>query len=507
MTSGIGTFGAGKRPNIIFIMTDQQRFDSIAALGAGWMRTPNLDRLVREGVSFNNCFVNSPVCVTARASLFAGKYPHKTGVFHNFQPWEPTWVKWLADAGYHCVNIGKMHINPYQAMGGFHQRFVVENKDRPLFLDEHARAFYDEWDKALKSHNIVKPSRYNRYAKDPDAYEKAVGCFLWEDDEQLHSDFFVGNTAKWWLEDRKAETPLFLQIGFPGPHPPYDPSARYLAMYENADIPVPELTEAELARQPKAQEALRQNMIDFNFDSIRWKRLPSRDDLLKIRRHYAANVTMIDDKIGELIATLEAKGDLENTIVIFTSDHADALGDHGHIQKWTMYDTVLRVPLIFWAPGMGLKPASVDTPMELMDVAPTILEACGIEVPGDWDAQSLWPTLTDGTPPGDGIVYAELARDHIQTGAEFIVMRRDADWKIVWYAGEDDGELYDLRADPDERDNLWFDPRHAERRDRWIDEIKDRAVLGMLKGRQVELPKPQQPMPTKAEQSRKQSGK
>jgi len=136
-------------------------------------------------------------------------------------------------------------------------------------------------------------------------------------------------------------------------------------------------------------------------------------------------------------------------------------------------------------------------------VAPTILEACGVDVPGDWDAESLWPTLLEGAPPGDGVIYAELARDHIQTLAEFIVMRRDRNWKIVWYAGEKDGELYDLRADPEERENLWFDPRHAERKERWIDEMKDRMVLGMLKGRQVVLPTPQQPMPTTAGQSRK----
>lgn len=494
MTFKPGEPGSGTMPNIIFIMTDQQRFDSIAALGASWMHTPNLDRLVREGVSFTNCFVNSPVCVTARASLFAGKYPHKTGVFHNFQPWEPTWVKWLADSGYHCVNIGKMHINPYHAMGGFHQRFVVENKDRPLFLDEHPRAFYDEWDKALKAHNIVKPSRYNRYASDPDHYEKAVGCFAWEEDEQLHSDFFVGNTVKWWLEERQSDAPLFLQIGFPGPHPPYDPSPRFLAMYADADIPVPELTEAELDRQPKAQAALRQNMIDFNFDSIQWKRMPTPDDILKIRRHYAANVSMIDEKVGEIMDLLETRGYLENSIVIFTSDHADALGDHAHIQKWTMYDTVIRVPLIVWAPSLNLQPNSIDTPMELMDVAPTILEACGVDVPDDWDAQSLWPTLIDGTPPGDGVVFAELARDHIQTGAAFIVMRRDKDWKIVWYADEEDGELYDLRNDPDERDNLWFDPRHLQRRDQWIDEIKNRVVMGMLQSRKGLVQKPQQPM-------------
>jgi arylsulfatase A-like enzyme len=316
------------------------------------MLTPNLDRLVKEGISFNNFFVNSPVCVSSRASLFTGKYPHQSGIFSNFHPWEPTWVQWLADIGYHCVNIGKMHINPYQAMGGFHHRFVVENKDRPLFLDEHSRAFYDEWDKALKSHNIVKPSRYTRLSEDPEGYKKALGAFVWDADEELHSDFFIGNNANWWLKERIAGSPLFCKLVFLDLTHLTTPSPRFLNMYKDANIPVPLVTESEISKQPKAQNVLRDNMMEFNFDSVNWQYLPKQEDLLRIRRHYAANISMIDEKVGEIISALESKGGLDNTIVIFTSDHADALGDHGHIQKWTMFDSVLRVPLIFWAPGM-----------------------------------------------------------------------------------------------------------------------------------------------------------
>jgi arylsulfatase len=485
-----------KPPNIVLIMTDQQRFDSIGALGASWMKTPHLDRLVNEGVSFNNCFVNSPVCVTSRASLFHGKYPHKTGVFHNFQPWSPVWVQWLADKGYHCVNIGKMHINPYHELGGFHQRFPVENKDRPLFLNEHSRAFYDEWDKALKARGLKKPSRYNRYKQDPKKYLEALGCFEWELPEELHSDFFVGDFAKWWLEDRQSDAPLFLQIGFPGPHPPYDPVPRFLDLYKNTNIPVPDVTRNEIARQPHAQAMLRANMIEFNFDSIHWKNAPTNQELLSIRRHYAANVSMIDEKVGEIIRVLEKKNYLDNTLVIFTSDHADALGDHGHIQKWTMYDTVLRVPLIFWGPKLEIQNRSIDTPVELMDIASTVLELADIPIPSDWDSSSLWPSIVSGTPPVDGVVYSELARDHIQTGSEFIVMRRDDRIKIVWYLGETYGELYDLQADPLETVNLWEDPRFLDERDLLIQEIKDRIMSGMLHARDTALPTPQQPMKT-----------
>jgi arylsulfatase len=224
--------------------------------------------------------------------------------------------------------------------------------------------------------------------------------------------------------------------------------------------------------------------------------LPATEDLLRVRRHYAANMSMIDHKIGEIITALENKGDLDNTIVIFTSDHADALGDHGHIQKWTMFDTVLRVPLIVWAPGLKTSSQSIDDPVELVDIAATILEAAGLEVPADWDGVSLLPLVTGKTKTvGDDVVYAELARDHIQTEAEMIIMRRDRDWKVVWYLNQQDGELYDLNADPEEIQNLWFSPSHQKLRDRLVDQVRDRTISGMLASRRVPTPKPQGAMP------------
>lgn len=482
------------RPNIILIITDQQRADTIGALGAPWMHTPVLDRMVREGAAYTNCFVTSPVCVASRASLFTGMYPHAAGVFTNFQPWEPSWVRWLADAGYHCASIGKMHINPYDALGGFHQRFVVENKDRPLFLEERDRAFYDEWDKALHARRLVKPSRYARHTADPEGYRNALGAFAWDLDEDMHSDMFIGDHAVWWLEERKSTNPLFLQIGFPGPHPPYDPVPRHLARYAAADIPLPGVTEAELALQPRAQAALRQNMIRNNYDSVAWQERPSPEALLRLRRHYAANVSMIDEKLGQIIDALGRKGYLEDAIVIFTSDHADALGDHGHIQKWTMYDCVERVPLLFWSPKRIAPRPRSDALVQLMDVAPTILEAAGVAVPSNWEALSLLPALSGGEPVGRDTVYAELARDHIQTGAEYIVMRRDRDWKLVYYLGEPDGELYDLRADPGEVRNLWDDAEHRALRERLVKELLEWSMRGGLRSRMLGSRKPQQPM-------------
>lgn len=486
-----------KLPNIVLIITDQQRADTIQALGATWMQTPNIDRLVNEGTAFTNCFVTSPVCVSSRASVFTGMYPHTTNVYTNFEPWQPTWVQWLADQGYHCVNIGKMHINPYDAKGGFHQRFVVENKDRPLFLEEHERAIYDEWDKALKARGLVKPSRYTRVAADAETFKQALGCFIWETDDDMHPDNFVGNTAIWWLDERKSEAPFFLQIGFPGPHPPYDPTAEALAAYDGVDIPVAMPSAEELAGQPHMHGRLRQSMIDFNVDSVAWRENLSHEEMLRLRRYYAANVTMIDAQVGKIMKVLEQRGYLDDTIVIFCSDHADALGEHGHIQKWTMYDCVTRVPLVFWArDGIG-KAAVCPDLVQLMDIAPTILDVAGIGVPRNWEARPLTPMLRNGAWP-DGIfrkhVYAELGRDHIQSASELVIMRRGREWKIVVYLGEDEGELYDLRADSGETRNLWNDPRHAVMRDDAVRDVLAWSTLGTFRANRPETPKPQSPM-------------
>ncbi|MEZ5740374.1 MAG: sulfatase-like hydrolase/transferase [Burkholderiaceae bacterium] len=490
------------QPNILLILTDQQRADTIGALGSPFAQTPHLDALVRAGTSFTNCFVTSPVCVASRASLFNGVYPHSTNIYSNFEPWQPNWVSWLAQAGYHCVNIGKMHINPYDACGGFHQRFVVENKDRPLFLDEHERAFYDEWDKAIHAYGLIKPSRYTRVQQDPDGFARALGCFEWELPEQLHPDNFVGNTANWWLRERKAGSPFFLQVGFPGPHPPYDPPKAWLDRFGEVQAPYQPVTEQELAGQPAMHAQLRDTMKRFNIDSVAWRDQLDRADLGRLWRHYLANVSLIDAQVGQLLDTLRERGQLDNTVILFSSDHADALGEHGHIQKWTMYDSVNRVPLVCRLPGNGFPDAPRNhrcaDQVQLMDLSSTILEAAGVPVPGYFEARSLMPQLSTGTWPGGSAprshAYAELGRDHIQSSAEHLVMRRNDQMKIVVYPGTAEGELYDLPQDPGETRNLWHEPAWRDRRDRAVTEVLQWSVLGSYRAHRRGTARPQAPM-------------
>jgi arylsulfatase A-like enzyme len=442
-----------KQPNIILIMTDQQRFDTIGALGADKIMTPNIDRLVERGVSYEQCYCTAPSCVPSRASFFNLRYPHEIEVYHNFCDWNTSWVEDLNAAGYHTVNVGKMHTMPMDEPCGFDQRFVVENKDRPLRLDRPHGNFYDEWDKFLNNSGVRKPSRFTYQAEYAD-FDHAIGSFEWPLEEKYHPDIFTGNMAKWFIEQREAESPLFLQIGFPGPHPPYDPPQRFLEMYRDVVFDFPAAEKEELFHQPPPQKNYRQAMIDGIHDATRWCAEPTPEQLQRLYRHYAANITLIDEQIGEIINALQNKGYLENSIIVFTSDHGDCLGEHGHIQKWTMYDCITRVPVIVCAPGRLEANTKCNALIQQMDIVPMLFEFASVPLVDCGSAISALPSMLSSTGGRDA-VFAEHAGDNLLNGVKLMTMIRTDDWKLVHYEDAVYGELYDLNNDPGEIRNLW----------------------------------------------------
>lgn len=460
------------RPHIILIITDQQRYDTIAALGFPHMDTPNLDRLVREGVSFGNCFITAPSCAPSRASLFTGYYPHTTGILKNADRWTRSWVENLNESGYYCVTVGKMHTYPYHTPLGFHERYVVENKDR--FLEE--RFYFDEWDKALRFRGLAKQQR--TFYRNRSDYRERLGAFEWELPEDTHPDNFVGDLACWWLDTKPipGDKPLFLEIGFPGPHPPYDPVPRYAEPYLQKELPIDPLLPEDLAGQPAVFHQMRRHNAEVDHDSVVHQLDPSAEARHRQRAYYLANVTMIDEQVGNILASLEAKGILEDSVVIFTSDHGDALGDHGHSQKWTMYDIITRVPCVVWAPGRFAGGVQRDELVSWMDLGPTILELAGVDVPANFEAESLLPALTETwqgsqdkpalAPDWTGreYVFAEHVRDGTLQGTAYMSMVRSQAWKLVHFVDSAEGQLFHLTDDPGEVHNLWDDPAHADRK-------------------------------------------
>jgi arylsulfatase A-like enzyme len=454
-----------ERPNIILIITDQQRYDTINALGYPYVDTPNLDRLVREGVTFENCFITAPSCAPARASLFTGYFPHTTGIHKNGDSWTRSWVEMLNDSGYHCINVGKMHTSPFETPLGFHERYVVENKDR--FLE--GRYYFDEWDKALASRGLVKQQR-ELYRKLPD-YNERLGAFEWNLPRDTHPDVFVGSTALWWLDRKPIDKPLFLEIGFPGPHPPYDPTPEDAEPYLTRDLPIADVLEEDLAGQPPPFKAMRQHNCDVDHDSVVHQLNPTAEQRHRQRAYYLANVTMIDEMVGKIVDKLEEKGLLENSVVMFTSDHGDCLGDHGHSQKWTMYDTITRVPTIVRSTAHegGRRHSGL---CQWMDLGPTILELAGVDVPDSFEAESLMPVLNGEEVEGREYVFAEHGRDGTLREIEFMTMVRSKDWKLVHFLGEDFGQLFNLMDDPGEIRNLWDEPEQQEKKRELLDAMR-----------------------------------
>jgi arylsulfatase len=303
---------------------------------------------------------------------------------------------------------------------------------------------------------LVKQNR-EWYRQHPD-YPTCLGAFDWELPEETHSDFFVGDMATWWLETMpKREQPLFLQIGFPGPHPPYDPVPRYAEPYLARELPLPKVTAEQIAQQPPPFQAMRIENSQQDKDSLLHSLNPTHDQMQRQRAYYLANVTMIDEKVGQILATLEAKGYLDNSVVIFTSDHGDALCDYGHSQKMTLYDIITRVPTIVWAPSRFTGGRRYNQLCQLMDLGPTVLELAGVEPPQNFEALSLLPALQGEAWAGRDYVFTEQP---VRGG--YMTMVRNDQWKLVHFLDQPYGQLFDLQADPGEVENRWDDPSLAQ---------------------------------------------
>lgn len=433
------------QPNLILIMTDQQRFDTIAAAGFPHMVTPNLDALIRRSVAFSRAFCPGVTCVASRAATFTGMYPHNTGTY-SFFDWahQRTWIQDLADAGYWCANIGKMHLQPRDASGGFHERLVVEN---PTSVNWGGGCGDDAWGRYLALHGHVRPNHRHRTDL---AWLDKFQSVPWSLPDHLHPDVFVGDSAVAWIDNYAVDRPLFLQIGFTGPHEPWDPMQRHLDMYRHREIPSPVDFPGDLSAKPPQHAAHRDFHATTDHESVIDMRRATLADIVRFRRHYYAKITMVDEQIGRIVSSLEKKKLLENSLLVFCSDHGEMLGDHGLAYKWLMYESVARVPL-FIVPSAAFArhahtPSTQDSLVSLLDIGPTLLEAAGVTCPTYLEGRSLLPALQGGELPPREAIFCE---DNYQ-----IMMRTDSH-KLVVYLGQSEGEFYDLSLDPDERRNLW----------------------------------------------------
>lgn len=447
------------RDSILFIFTDQHRADALGAAGDGVIRTPHLDRLAREGVLFRQTYCQSPVCMPSRSSVFSGRYPHQHGILGNgatIWPDSPCFVRAVRDRGWHTAVIGKLH---------FTWRHDVEMLcAQPLlwrlgFSDPHettgkmsaGNLRVSEYSEHLRARGLLDGyyrDLLRRVAAGPALGEH--GPSLLGEDDQL--DGWIGNRAVQWLASHDGR-PFLLWVGPPGPHNPFDPPEPYASLYRADDMPD---GISQLADDPHAAPRAR-HLGDGPSD---------RAAVRAIRTQYYGNVSLIDARIGAMLGTLEARGALEHTWVIYASDHGEFLGDRGLWGKSEFYAESVRVPLIVRPPDRlreAVRGQTSDALVELIDVSRTILDIAGAD-PDGHQGRSLLPLLL-GQSPLDrhrGAVFSEIdQRLMVCTGREKLVVARQSLEPLSYW---------DLTLDPRELTNRAPDPGARPAIDRLIAE-------------------------------------
>ncbi len=430
------------QPNILFIMTDQQRADAMGCSG-GWVHTPNLDRIASEGVRFANAVTNSPVCIPARVSLITGRYPHNTTIWdncaHDMPPETSTWWQKIRDAGYRTSLFGKTHLH----------RHTGDLRDREDLIKAYGMDDIDEiagprasarcW-----SHMTERWEQKGLWQEYIDDYAERFRHKPWVVRPSTlpleeYADVYVGQQAKAYLENYNRKEPWFCHVSFGGPHEPWDTPVPYAGMYPPETMPLP----------TGCTEDLNSESLNGNLGNI-LRSAPeslSSKDIASMRANYAGNVTLIDDQIGELLKTVEARGELENTVIVFSSDHGEMNGDHGLIYKGHFLNGAVRVPLLVRTPETAARNsggAVSESPVEWMDIGPTLVEYAGGELQHQQFARSLCSSVKDPNTEHRPFAVSEISRE---------LMIMDRRWKCVFNREGEPYLLFDQINDPDETRN------------------------------------------------------
>jgi choline-sulfatase len=422
------------RPNVLLIFTDQQRADTIAALGNGVIRTPNLDRLCRGGVAFTSAYSPSPVCVSARCSLMYGQYPLNTACYENGYPMptdgRPSFADALTQAGYRTHAIGKCHFTPDgQALRGFQSRQTQGEIPRSPDVDDYLTFLHGAGFGHICDPHGVRGEMY---------YVPQVAQMPAE----LHPTAWVGEQTAQFIEGAAAgesDRPWMLFSSYIHPHPPFAPPNPWHKLYRHALMPLPNV--------PADTESLHtyinrhQNRYKYRDQGI------DRNLLRGQKAHYYATISFIDYQVGRTLETLAKTGQLDNTLIVYTSDHGELLGDYNCFGKRSMHDAASRVPVIAHLPGRFDGGRICDRPVSLVDVAPTIVSAAGAEMPaGQLDGADL-AEMAAGANERE-MVFSQHAKAGRAT-----YMAVGERWKYFYSAADDREFLFDRVADPLETRN------------------------------------------------------
>jgi arylsulfatase A-like enzyme len=452
-----------KQPNILILMTDQQRFDSLGCYGFSAANTPNLDRLASEGILFERCYANNPICTPSRASLLTGKHIPGHGVYrlHDIlPPQEVLFTRRLQEMGYITALFGKLHVS-----GRVHEAQV-----------RHPNDGFDIYEWCLEA-SLHMDSPFNGYAawlerQNPEFYQRMrhAGRKLGNIPQQYHFTHWAAERTIDFIQNWDGQKPFFCMMSIFDPHDPYDDHPEEMKQrIDPAALPGALILPAEMAAQPSDLQREHRYALNKGKNSL------EADAIRSMRWGYHASIALADLEMGRVLDTLEQKGAAGNTLVIFVSDHGDMLGDHGLFTKGAFfYDPCVRVPLIMRFPSHIPAGRRVKHLVQLNDLAATVLTAAGADQMDldHWmpESKSLLSLNRDEQPGvhatavclyrnsgyGDGPVYFDppIHASMICDERFKLVIYHDLDGHL----GGSQGQLFDMVQDAQEVNNLWHDP-------------------------------------------------
>jgi arylsulfatase A-like enzyme len=470
---------ASRRPNILFLMADQYRWDALGSVNP-LLKTPSLDSLAARGVRFSRAVVNAPMCMPSRYSLMTGLYPSQVGVRHNAQmcPTDedlpaPVLAQRLREAGYQTAGFGKTHwylgeelapnIPVKTSTRGFEVR-AQRNTDEPGRVEPGAIQMGHERPRDYAA--LSAETRPYGSGETVEAYKGFTSAVP----PDRHTEAWLTDKALEFLDGGKDEgRPFFLYLSFDFPHAPFNVPPGYEELYDLEEIPDPPSAPAgaDLSGHAGGEWKL--------WDQ--WVQATSAQERRMSTLRYYALCSYVDAQFGRVLRRLEEMGEMENTFVVFTSDHGEMLGERRRFSKYCLYEGSVRVPLILAGPGTSQQGAVDERPAELVDVLPTLLSVAEETTPPQLPGATL---LAEPARAGSFSEMHGTGYEKAQKAPAY--MWRTHDWKLITYlpgnaadaqvrVREAQGELYDLRADPGELENLYGDPDHLSVRERLTGEL------------------------------------
>jgi len=483
-----------EKMNVLFIITDQHRFDHMSCAGNSILKTPNLDKLASEGVRFTSAYVANPICMPNRASIFTGLYPNMHGIRTagmNMPESTPTFTEVLRKNGYHTVEVGKIHLNwsvrPVREGAISNEsakNWILKNDRLELPLPYYG---FEEVD-LLVGHGDVCGGHYIEWLEEkgpeyiPIIRKKTKSFFgkpfyRTEIPEELYPTSYINERTLAFLEKYAkgdyGDKPFFLNVSYPDPHHPVCPPGKYFDMYKAEDMVLP--ANFDDIGRVKEHKFLKPLLNNPYFKGM-VLRITNEKEFRDFIAATYGSVAMLDNSIGQILAALEKLELADNTMVIYTSDHGELMGDHGMILKGPCpYNGVINVPFIWKVPGVT-KPAVTDSLVSSIDISKTILNLLRIpekDQPPDMQGVDLTPILSDPSQK----VRDHCLVEHDEEIEMFKIKIRlrhfiTENYKLTVYNGlKGYGDLFDRKKDPEELNNLWYDEKYKDLRHELMEQL------------------------------------